>query len=96
MSLSIDIDEVAAVLLADGWHEVADNDEGVSSFDLDAYEFIWRTREDRDALTLHGGGQSEVCATGFIFAEKGKRKGMLCGPLTAILAVRTVRRKKKK
>lgn len=39
MSLAVDVDRVAQVLLADGWHTV-DFNEGVSSFDLDAYEFI--------------------------------------------------------
>jgi len=34
MSLYIEVDDVAAVLLADGWHRVTDN-----SFDLDFYEF---------------------------------------------------------
>jgi hypothetical protein len=33
MSLYIDVDRVSSVLLADGWHAVAED-----SFDLDAYE----------------------------------------------------------
>jgi hypothetical protein len=40
MSLAINVDRVEAVLLADGWHEVSLNDESVSSFTLDAYDFI--------------------------------------------------------
>jgi hypothetical protein len=36
MSLAIDTDTVAAVLLQDGWHRVLGD-----SFDLDAYEFTW-------------------------------------------------------
>jgi len=35
MSLAIDIDKVATVLLADGWHTVEDD-----SFDIDAYEYV--------------------------------------------------------
>ncbi len=37
MSLAIDVDNVSAVLLADGWHTVADQ-----SFEIDAYEFMWQ------------------------------------------------------
>ncbi len=41
MSLAINVDKVTAVLLADGrWHEVRWAD-GVSSFTIDAFEFIW-------------------------------------------------------
>jgi hypothetical protein len=35
MSLYINPGKVTAVLLADGWHDVADD-----SFDLDAYEYV--------------------------------------------------------
>lgn len=97
MSLSIDVDTVTAVLLADGWHTVVNG-----SFDLDAYEYLWSGIDgvkvadlrkypnerggDRDPILLHGGGNSGVCATGFSFtAEDGDR---VSGPLTAILAVR--------
>lgn len=74
MSLGIEVDDVTAVLLADGWHVV----EG-DSFDLDAYEF-----EHNDRL-LHGGGQSGICSIGFAFTDE---TGYIAGPLTAILAVR--------
>lgn len=73
MSLAINTNDVAAVLLADGWHVVLDH-----SFDLDAYEFVW---EDQ---VVHPGGNSDVCATGFTFQTVGRR---MFGPLTAILAV---------
>ncbi len=36
--------------------------------------------------TSHGGGQSGVCASGFMFTETGTGN-QVCGPLTAILAV---------
>ena len=75
VSLNINVDKVQAVLLADGWHEVVGK-----SFDLDAYEF-----HDNDVV-VHGGGQSGVCATGFRFKTKD---GVLTGPLTAVLAVRS-------
>lgn len=77
MSLCIDTDRVQAVLLNDGWHEVLDK-----SFDLDAYEFVWGSQ---NGMTVHGGGNSGVCSTGFAFKVKD---GVLAGPLTAILAVR--------
>lgn len=76
MSLNIDVDKVTEVLLADGWHTVADG-----SFDLDSYEF------HHGDHVLHGGGRSGVCATGFTFRDANGES--LFGPLTAILAVKT-------
>jgi hypothetical protein len=75
MSLAIDLDDVTAVLLADGWHEVAGE-----SFTLDAYEFMWRGQ------SAHSGGSSGVCSTGFAFKTPAGEH--LAGPLTAVLAVR--------
>jgi hypothetical protein len=84
VSLAIDVDDVTAVLLADGWHEVAD-----ASFELDAYEFVWASGGAReDALLMHGGGASDICATGFTFREEGAATEMIAGPLSAVLAVR--------
>ena len=54
MSLSIDVDEVMRVLLADGWHEVAN-----SSFAIDAYEYLWKGQ------LVHGGDDG-----GFSFDDK--------------------------
>jgi hypothetical protein len=71
MSLYIDTEHVTRVLLADGWHEAR-------SFELDSYEFA--SGEE----VIHEGGQSGVCATGFQFISGGR---VLCGPMTAILAV---------
>lgn len=75
MSLRIETDTVAAVLLADGWHEVHPG-----TFNLDAYEYL------EDDQLIHGGGHSGVCATGFTF---GSDAGTLLGPLTSILAIRS-------
>ena len=82
MSLSIDIGKVFSVLLADGWHDVAND-----SFVLDSYEYLWREE------LVHGGGDSGVCATGFSFVEsyEGMDIGIVAGPLTAIQAVRVER-----
>lgn len=81
MSLAIDVDKVVAVLLADGWHDVEDH-----SFSLDSYEYVWWPKGADDSQVVHGGGQSDVCATGFEFYESAFIK--MAGPLTAILAVR--------
>lgn len=79
MSLAIQTDRIAAVLLADGWHECV-----IGSFDVDAYEYMWG-----DEL-LHGGGNSGVCATGVAFKKvmSAKSYAMVYTPLTAILGVR--------
>lgn len=81
MSLAIDTAKVSGVLLVDGWHAVIPE-----SFDLDAYEYVY-PRENKDDILVHGGGQSGVCACGFMFREEGV-DGILSGPLTAIIAVR--------
>jgi hypothetical protein len=76
MSLAIETDTVAGVLLADGWHPVKEK-----TFDLDAYEFV------HGETLIHGGGKGGVCAAGFTFVESSSDM-VLAGPLTAILAVR--------
>lgn len=83
MSLGIDIDRVAAVLLADGWHEVKNQ-----SFAMDAYEFLWYPDpDDRSRVdVVHGGGDNGICATGFEFEADDEL--IYSGPLTSILAVR--------
>lgn len=86
MSLAIDVDAVSDVLLADGWHAVAN-----SSFTLDSYEFLWYSTDEAkrtdDPMLLHGGGNSGVCATGFSFTDEDG--SVVSGPLTAVLAVKT-------
>jgi hypothetical protein len=71
MSLAIDTDDVQAVLLADGWHRVE-----VQSFDLDAYEYVWR-----DGVISSSG------AMGFTFTD-GDIGAIIRGPLQSVLAVR--------
>jgi len=83
VSLRIDVGDVTGVLLEDGWHRVEMLDEGISSFDLDAYEFV------EGDLLLHGGGVSGICSNGFTFHEideNGVRRNLM-GPLTSILAI---------
>lgn len=97
MSLAIDVDTVTEVLLADGWHHVADE-----SFSLDSYEYLWsgfeglrvaelRSRPnyyggDRDPVVLHAGGNGGICSTGFTF--KTPEREWLAGPLSSILAIK--------
>lgn len=76
MSLSIDVDRVMRVMLADGWHEVARK-----SFDLDSYEF-----NHESACILRGGAVLHVCSTGFRFTDPATGRAVF-GPVTAILAV---------
>jgi hypothetical protein len=83
MSLAINLDDVVAVLLADGWHHVADK-----SFAMDSYEYVHGKDSRGDYAQVHGGGNDEtVSATGFVFKEPDG--SYLQGPLSAILAVRT-------
>jgi hypothetical protein len=96
MSLNIDIDKVTAVLLADGWHDVAWDNE--STFELDAYEYVdgdhlaqlhARGSDPGSAIHLAGGAEESVgvAATGFRFWTGSGE--IMAGPITAILAVRT-------
>ena len=87
MSLAINVDQVYAVLLADGWHECDMWKDGRSSFMLDAYGYT-EPREGKDPFICLGGGVEKlVPATGFCFEESHVR---VCGPITAILAVKEV------
>lgn len=76
MSLEIEVDRVMSVLLADGWHDVAEK-----SFEIDAYEFI-----HGEAIRLSGGQAKGVCSTGVTWT------GIDCVefycPLTSVLAVK--------
>lgn len=104
MSLRIDIDNIIAVLLSDGWHDVAsdstfESTESApyrSSFDLDSYEFGEYSTIEKTLSTkfrcIHGGGANGIGATGFSFYEADEtedyRKIRVSGPLSAIIAVR--------
>jgi hypothetical protein len=95
MSLAIEIDDVEAVLLADGWHrcefyERERDGEQVSSFTMDSYEFLnAHPNPDRDPMMYHKGGQGGICSTGFLFIEDDQSGRRIAGPLSAILAVRS-------
>lgn len=85
MSLAINVDRVVAVLLADGWHDVAPRtpDDPRSSFIVDAYEYVTsRSRQEDDVPSIWHNDDP-----GFAFAE-ADGKHWVVGPLTAIVAVR--------
>lgn len=83
MSLNIDIDTIAAVLLPDGWHDVA-----LSTFVVDDYELVAIPYSDRGQfVTQHGD-----LGAGFSFSvpdpSGSATDEFLSGPLASILAVR--------
>ena len=83
MSLAIDIDTIGSVLLADGWHDVSSNTDGVSSFDIDSYEYLlkWANYGENKSQLLYDGG------AGFRFMDSGRN--CYFGSINSILAVKT-------
>lgn len=84
MSLQINYPKITGVLLADGWHPC-------TGFGTDSYEFGYYYHDPAWSTGIgfnceHGGGQSGVCATGFVFTDTNTGQ-QIAGPLTAILAV---------
>lgn len=79
MSAAISVDKVKTVLLADGWHDVAG-----ASFTVGTYEYA------RSNAVAPASGPPGDHPMGFGFREPSGDH--LYGPLTAILAVRIVRR----
>jgi len=77
----IDLSEVDAVLLADGWHLVDGK-----SLALDRYEY-----SSGDTTLVKCGAEPGISQTGFWFNERtGESETVvtICGPLTSILAVK--------
>jgi hypothetical protein len=77
VSLAIEIDDVVAIMIGGVWLEIE-----CGSFDIDSYEFV------HDDNLLLGGGQSGICPAGYVAALKNAQQ-KICGPLTALQAVRT-------
>jgi hypothetical protein len=71
MSMTIDIAKVRSVLLADGWHRVAEK-----SFGIDAYVY--------GQAGAPSGGNGTTATIGFRFKDDAGY--VLSGPLSAILA----------
>ena len=85
MSLAIDVTRVTHVLLADGWHEVADG-----SFTVAPYEFARPAgtgANDRDFVVLYNSGNMGTDPMGFEFTE-ARTSALISGPLMSVIAVR--------
>jgi hypothetical protein len=76
------MNDVVAVLIGNTWINI-----DKASLDIDSFEFL------SEGHTVHGGGNSGVCASGFSFRIDGDE---ICGPLTAIQAVRLKSKSKSK
>lgn len=83
MSLAINVERVVAVLLSDGWHDVAplSSNDTRTSFIIDAYEFVTAQPGYDERSVWHNDDP------GFAFAEADGRHWIV-GPLAAILAVK--------
>jgi hypothetical protein len=83
MSLAVDVDRIASVLLLDGrWYDIDKRDDFVSSFTVDAYELVCG---QQNGALVHASGDGGVCATGYAFRSGGV---VVAGPLTGIVAVK--------
>lgn len=72
MSIAIDVTKVRSVLLADGWHRIADH-----SFKVGPYEYM-------QAGVANGNGTGGAAPTAYQFKDDAGY--VLTGPLSAILA----------
>lgn len=84
MSLRIEMTEITAVLLTEGWYPVDPPEDGYTSFYIDAYEYGVDMGDDFD-IAYSGGDKKIVPMAGFAFKNKGV---WYKGPLSAIQAVR--------
>lgn len=86
MSLQINERKITGVLLADGWHKCVNF--GLDDYELGVYyqDHDWGRNGSPRFRCHHGGGDPEVCATGFAFTDPDSGV-QLAGPLTAVLAV---------
>jgi hypothetical protein len=85
MSLAIDVTRVTHVLLADGWHEVADG-----SFTVAPYEFGRPANtgaDEHDFAVLYNSSNTGTDPMGFEFTE-ARTSALIGGPLASVIAVR--------
>lgn len=83
MGLSIDVDDVSAVLLADGWHAVKFEGQN-SSFSIAAYTYVQERPGELSDEEVHP--RSPERQPGFGFQEASGE--WVAGPLSSVLAVR--------
>jgi hypothetical protein len=76
MSQAIDVTKVRSVLLADGWHRIAEH-----SFTVGPYEYL-------QAGATKSGGNGSAPPAGYRFKDDAGY--VLTGPLSAILASQAV------
>lgn len=107
MSIAINVDRVAKVLIANKWYKVAPignsnkarsgsaykpkSSKPKSSFDIDAYEFIW-PHPDPERMPRYLGdlGDKGSTCTGYtfdFFDKESKRNVRMSGPITEIQAI---------
>jgi hypothetical protein len=91
MSLEIDVEKIAEVLLADGWHKVSAVGDGRSSFGLDDYEFHAAPVQEKphpqpNADQQAKAGQDQPATSGARWSESDGSR-VFC-PVTSILAVK--------
>jgi hypothetical protein len=82
--ISLYVDMITQVLLADGWHEVADG-----SFEVGAFEFYDPRNRRRQSLLRSIRDldkEPEVSEVGFSFQQKDE--SFIAGPISSVLAVR--------
>ena len=92
MSLEIDVEKIAEVLLADGWHKVSLVGDGRSSFGMDAYEFHEPDPEENPVPQEKGGQEQAISRSGARWTESDGSR-VFC-PVTSILAVKYAGQKK--
>ena len=93
MSLGIDVEKVAQVLLADGWHKVAPVGDGRSSFGMGAYEFQEPPKPEQNPVMHLKGGQEELIPSTGAHWNEDDGSRVFC-PVTSILAVKYAATKK--
>jgi hypothetical protein len=78
VSLAIDIDKATRVLLSDGWHDIAQDKEGISTLVFDAFELVW----EGDSV------QPKADPAGIAFVDQYTGERMYA-PLNHVLAIAT-------
>jgi hypothetical protein len=81
MAKAVHVSDITALLLSDGWHSVQPG-----SFNLAPYAIVDGTPEDNDLAIKQMPGTNGITRAGWYCQEQ--QGFVLCGPLTAIVALR--------